>query len=64
MPKYFSKLDTKTMGLFVVQEVARLYSQWVAVEDLDGLSGQGTQACQHVVYISYLAPFDEPYVEP
>ena len=57
-------LDVKAMGPFVVQKVARLYSQRVTIEDPDGLSGKGMQACLHVVHASHLALFDEPYFGP
>ena len=36
----------------------------MTIEDPDGLSGKGMQACLHVVHTSHLAPFDEPYIEP
>ena len=34
------------------------------IEDPDGPSGKGMQACLRVVHASHLAPFDEPYIEP
>ena len=36
----------------------------VTIEDLNWLSGKGMWACLHVVHTSYLASFDEPYIEP
>ena len=36
----------------------------MTIENSDGPSIKGMQACPHVVHASHLAPFDEPYVEP
>ena len=52
------------MGPFIVQKMARLYGQQVKIEDPDGLSEQWTWAHTCIVYASYLAPFDKPYIEP
>ena len=51
------------MGPFVIQTVARLYGQQVTIEDPDGPSGQGIWLRLHVIHASYLALFDEPYIE-
>ena len=52
------------MGPFIVHKVAGLYSQQVTIEDPDGPSGNGMQACPRIVHASHLDPFDTPYVEP
>ena len=52
------------MGPFVIWKVAKVYGQWVIIEDLDGLGGPSRKAQVHTVHASHLAPFDEPYVEP
>ena len=52
------------MGSFVVHKVARLYGQRVTIEDQDGPSGKGMRVRPRIVHASYLAPFDEPYIEP
>ena len=36
----------------------------MTIEDPDGPSGKGTWAHAHVVHVSCLALFDEPYIEP
>ena len=41
----------------------RLYGEQVTNEDPDGLSGKRIWARPHIVHASYLALFDEPYVE-
>ena len=55
------KLETKAMGPFVIQKVA---SQWVAIEDWDGLGGHSRQVQAYTIHASHFPPFDEPYVEP
>ena len=40
-PRYFSKLNAKATGPFVIHKVAGLFDQRVKIEGLGGLSGQG-----------------------